>query len=137
MYLSLVFMVSAMTSSWNLFISGTPLFVLVLYLLAFIFTERTDLIFEGNRLIIGSQHFNSISRSQEINVSDIVGVFLERVDGQYRVSFRLRREPSTSNWITRLQKSFKGESYTVQRNLTELESLWLIQEIQDWLSDRA
>jgi serine/threonine protein kinase len=73
----------------------------------------------------------------ELRVSDVVGVFLEKSNGQYKISLSLQPSVSSSDRSNRLQKYFKRGSYTVQSSLTEPESRWLIQEIQDWLSDRA
>jgi serine/threonine protein kinase len=97
---------------------------------------RTDLIFEGDRLLITYQSLK-FSWKSEIRVSDIVGVVLEKLNSVvYKVSLTLQRRLSSSNRSGHPQKYFIDESYTVQRNLAEPEARWLAQEIQDWLSDR-
>jgi serine/threonine protein kinase len=110
-------------------------FIAVTCLILYGLNLYTDLLFEGNRLLITYQALK-FSWKYEIRVSEVVGVFLEKSNGRYKVSLSLQPIVSSSDRFNRLQKYFKRGSYTVQRDLTEPESRWLIQEIQDWLSDR-
>jgi serine/threonine protein kinase len=128
---------SAMVAISNLQLWWVFLLALAVnYLIAFTANVRIDLVSEGDRLFIKYESLKTAWR-HEVKVSEVVGVFLEKSNGRYKVSLSLQPIVSSSDRFNRLQKHFKRGSYTVQRDLTEPESRWLIQEIQDWLNTQA
>jgi serine/threonine protein kinase len=81
------------------------------------FGERRNIYFEGDRFYLERQLFRSIYGKQVGDIEEILGVFLQKQGLVYQVSIRA------------------GEQvYDLGGALSEAESIWLAQEIQDWIN---
>ena len=81
------------------------------------FCERRSIYFEGDRFYLERQLFRSIYGKQVGNIEEVLGVFLQKQGLVYQVSIRA------------------GEQvYNLGGALSEAESIWLAQEIQDWIN---
>ncbi|MCL1473231.1 serine/threonine protein kinase [Argonema antarcticum] len=81
--------------------------------------EQTHIYFDRNRFKLNRQTLRFTYGLQEGYVADILGVFLLNKSQSFDVSIR------TSN-----------RTYQLCRGLSDVESAWLAQEIQDWLNSR-
>ncbi|MCU0565387.1 MAG: serine/threonine protein kinase [Oculatellaceae cyanobacterium Prado106] len=80
-------------------------------------SEQVDLSFEGDRFQIVRRFLGFPTQSLEGNISQILGVFLLSMEQQQHLMIRTQQSV-----------------HDVGGCLTELEALWLVQEIQDWLN---
>ncbi|HEY9691731.1 MAG TPA: serine/threonine-protein kinase [Oculatellaceae cyanobacterium] len=81
------------------------------------FCERRNIYFEGDRFYLERQLFRSIYGKQVGDIEEILGVFLQKQGLVYQVSIRAG-----------------GQVYNLGGALSEAESIWLAQEIQDWIN---
>jgi serine/threonine protein kinase len=88
-------------------------------LLAMLFGERTHIYFNHNYFEIERQTLNFTYGREKLDIREIVGIFLEKEVEAYQVNIR---------------SSYKN--YQLGGALGEKESVWLAQEIQDWLNAR-
>ena len=93
--------------------------LVLLFFLAMFFGERTHIFFNHNYFELERQTLSFIYGREKLNISEIVGVFLEKEAEGYQVNIR---------------SSYKN--YRLGGALGEKESVWLAQEIQDWLNPR-
>ncbi len=84
--------------------------------LVMFFCERRNIYFEGDRFYLERQLFSSIYGKQVGNIEEILGVFLQKQGLVYQVSIRAGKQV-----------------YDLGGALSETESIWLAQEIQDWI----
>jgi serine/threonine protein kinase len=127
---------------------GSLIFALLLgsglvYFLAMKSCANSDLRFEGDRLFIEQRTFRFLKpQKKEIRVSDIIGVFTRKVDNRHHVILTLQSNhpDEKEQYIVlhdrKTQTVSFSNHYDIGGWLNELEAIWLVQEIQNWLSGR-
>ncbi len=98
---------------------GLGLLGILFTLLSRYFGERTHIEFDRNYFKIERQTFSSTYGLKKVPLTEILGVFLNKEGEVYQVSIR---------------SAYK--TYLLGGALGENESVWLAQEIQDWLNPR-
>ncbi len=100
---------------------GLTLLTILVAGLAKFFGEKTHISFNHNRFKLVRQTFGLTYGLQEGHFAEILGVFLNSQGSVNAVSIRL------------------GTNHTIRLGgaLTETESMWLAQEIQDWLNIKS
>jgi len=103
-------------SFWLLAILGSGILLVLLVLLVLLWREQTQIRLKGDRLDIWRRSLGLTWEHREIPLDSVLGVLWQRADQLNGVSLRT-------------EKQF----INIRQGLTELECLWLVQELQDWL----
>lgn len=94
--------------------------LLVLFWLLLLWREHTQVSLEGDRLAICRRSLGIIWNRREIPLPSIVGVLWQRVNYLNGVSLRTEQE-----------------FINLRQGMSELECLWLVQELTDWLDHHS
>jgi serine/threonine protein kinase len=128
-FLLCLWLVMAMATASGL--SGIVLAAIMMtsfiYMVAVQLCEQVDLFFEPESLHITHRSFRiTPKKHQEIAIDHIAGVFLQKTDHQHQVMLRVR--PGAD-----VESALAPSLCEIGGHLSEADSLWLIQVIQDWL----
>jgi serine/threonine protein kinase len=127
-----------------IFMFVMPMTGAYVYFLALQSCENTELLFEEDSLTITRRSFRFLKPDHKvISVDSIMSVFTQRISNRHHVILNVQGD---ENWnldrhvIRRnmMHPAAIPESYYYDIGgwLSELEALWLMQEIQDWLGGR-
>ncbi|MEO1210009.1 MAG: serine/threonine-protein kinase [Cyanobacteria bacterium J06638_20] len=112
---------------WMLFFGSNTMGLLVFnFILLGVFgsllmrvTEETQIELEGNSFFLQRASFFGLSSNQrKLSRPSILSIFLQRISERNRIGIRLQHETIYLGW-----------------GLTEMECIWLVQELQDWLHE--
>jgi hypothetical protein len=149
------FAMAAWLARFFMFISFDYLWFLVfvlpiggayVYWLALQSCENTELLFEGDRLSVVRRSFRFLKPKRKvILVDNIVGVFTQKINNRHHIILNVQGNECEEYDRHIVQRHLAHPNSLVYRSyhydiggwLSEMEALWLMQEIQDWLSGRG
>lgn len=121
--LGILFLISILIGVWPLspliLFMTSPIWGSILSSVLIFFGERTHVYFDYKDFAIERQLFNLRYGNHKRDIRKIMGVYLSKEGDVYKVNIRV-----------------ENKTYCLGGALGESESVWLAQEIQDWLNPR-
>ncbi|MBD2155950.1 serine/threonine protein kinase [Leptolyngbya sp. FACHB-16] len=99
---------------------GAGVLLVIVFWLLLLWREHTEISIEGDRLEICRRSLGIIWNRREIPPASIVGILWQRVNYLNGVSLRTAQE-----------------FINLRQGMSELECLWLVQELEDWLDHHS
>jgi len=105
-----------LTSSLVTYLMALGVGLLTLILVLFVLLEKTEITLEGDRLQIKRTSLGLVWGQRTLPLQRILGVFWQKRDSHNSVVLRTERE-----------------IFNLREGISELECVWLVQELQDWI----